>query len=46
MRNTIISIAGLLLAAARLRAESIMLRCAEARVHQDKSYSSNAGGWN
>lgn len=44
MRNLIISIAGLLLAAARVRAECIMHR--GAHLHQEELYSSNAGGWN
>jgi hypothetical protein len=46
MRDVVISIAALLLAAARMRAETVMQRYAKVRVHQDGSYTSNAGGWN
>jgi hypothetical protein len=46
MQKIMISIAGLLLASARVRAECVMHRYARVRVHQDDSYSSNAGGWN
>jgi hypothetical protein len=46
MQKIIVSIAGLLLAAARVRAECVMHRNARVPVQQDDLYSSNAGGWN
>jgi hypothetical protein len=46
MRNLIISIAGLLLAAARVRAECVMHDCGSSSSHKDGLYGSNAGGWN
>ena len=46
MQNIMITIAGLLLAAARVRAESMMQRCADVRINRNEAYSSNAGGWN
>ncbi len=46
MRNLIISIAGLLLAAARVRAECVMDQYGGSSTRHVEPYGSNAGGWN
>jgi hypothetical protein len=46
MQKLMIVVAGLLLAAARSRAEQVMHRVSAARVRQTDVYSSNMGGWN
>jgi hypothetical protein len=46
MKQVFIVIAGMLVAAARARAEQVMCTRAEARTHQAEVYSANAGGWN
>lgn len=46
MRNIILSIAGLLLATARVKAECFMPRNSDACAREDELYTSNAGGWN
>jgi hypothetical protein len=46
MKKIMIAIAGILLAAAKTRAEHVIRTHAGARIQKDEVYSSNAGGWN
>jgi uncharacterized MAPEG superfamily protein len=46
MKRILIAIAGMLLAAARARADQVMRTHAEPRTPRDEVYTSNAGGWN
>jgi hypothetical protein len=46
MKQIMTAIAGILLAAAKDRAECVLRTQAEARKSHDEEYRSNAGGWN
>jgi hypothetical protein len=46
MKQVWMAVAGILVAAARGRAEQVMRMQAEAGVHKNEDYRSNAGGWN
>jgi hypothetical protein len=46
MKQVLIAVAGLLVAAAKARAEHVMRTQADARIQRDEVYSANAGGWN